>query len=744
MFKPPWFGLLVIFLTAAVAGNAKAISDKTNTYHLPLKWKAFVGLTTFRTTISFSEGMIILGSNGTRFNSLNDEWDGVYLLDGKTGKIVRHIRPTITGDTDVNGVAIFQDHLFFGNDEGQFFSYTKSGEKRWEFQADGDVEGAPALSDLQGDGYPDVVFATEAGSVFALNGRSGRRLWSFSARLEPVEGKYEYLTSSSFIASPALYDVNADGVRDVLIGARNATFYALNGKTGEVIWRYHTGSGIHSSAMVLAQGRNLRILFAEAYSSLHILDQTGEKRTENEFEAPGGGIQGFFSSPVQTPLGEVFIGSAWWDHGGGEGEFGTDMDGYWVFHPYSNRSSRKFKGLGRISSTAFVADILDQFTPQVGLVSERGRLVLLHSTGEIIADFLLPEGVEATPLVADVDNDFKTELLIAAYDGYLYCFGTEAAGRIEWGQFRGNNFNTGVYQDSYEDEFLVASKGVTTGSKFGPQSSASQSTIPWGKKYAIVIAVADYDDLLAYNSTSGSGRLHDLRYSEEDGKAFVRFLKDKERSGGAWEIYQHIGPDATTQSVKRTIDSILARATENDLIFIFFSGHARRGPEDASEVYLLTYDFNYDNEYSGIEYNWLKRKIENSEAKHLIAFIDACRSGTVGFAKGSRNPDHDILGDLRNLPPTKLIFTSGRGSQRAWEDQNLGMSVFTHYLLEGMKGKAEDSDHDGFVDLGELERYVRESVENHTANNQKMTRQSPRLWERSGLLPENFPVSIRK
>lgn len=47
-------------------------------------------------------------------------------------------------------------------------------------------------------------------------------------------------------------------------------------------------------------------------------------------------------------------------------------------------------------------------------------------------------------LIADIDEDGQNELLIAANDGYLYCYETNGSGFIYWGQFRGNNFNTGV------------------------------------------------------------------------------------------------------------------------------------------------------------------------------------------------------------------------------------------------------------------------------------------------------------
>jgi outer membrane protein assembly factor BamB len=116
---------------------------------------------------------VIVGSNGDAYNSKNDPRDGVYLLSTNGGHVVKHISPQQIGDTDVNGVAIFNQQLYFGNDNNMFYCYDFDGDEIWSRKTGGDVEGAPSLSDLNSDGFPDVVFSTEAGELYALNGQSG-------------------------------------------------------------------------------------------------------------------------------------------------------------------------------------------------------------------------------------------------------------------------------------------------------------------------------------------------------------------------------------------------------------------------------------------------------------------------------------------------------------------------------------------------------------------------------------------
>ncbi|MGK7897963.1 MAG: pentapeptide repeat-containing protein, partial [Xenococcus sp. (in: cyanobacteria)] len=317
---------------------------------LPLKWRTPIGVNTFRTTISLANGQIVVGSNGESRSSINDTKDGVYLIDSKTGRIIRHIPNETGGDSDINGIAIYKNYLFFGSDNNRIFSYDFNGVKNWSFATDGDVEGAPSLSDITGDAFPDVLLATENGTVYALNGKSGKQIWRFQSQMEAAPGKYEYLSSKAFMSSPAVFDINEDGVRDVLIGGRNAIFYALDGKTGSVIWKYHTGSGIHSSSMIVNMRGSIRIILAESYADIHILDKNGNLLNKQTLDAPNSGLQGLFSSPIYTPFNQIVIGSSWFGR--------NEDDGFWII-PYGNTKIKQslFFGENRITATPLVADI---------------------------------------------------------------------------------------------------------------------------------------------------------------------------------------------------------------------------------------------------------------------------------------------------------------------------------------------------------------------------------------------------
>lgn len=109
------------------------------------------------------------------------------------------------------------------------------------------VKGVRSINDITGDGKPDLIVCTENYWTVALNGNSSGSndtLWSFNTYISNssagsigTAGDYSYQKALS-IAS----DLNDDGYQDVVIGTGggNESVYALNGKTGQLLWRFGT------------------------------------------------------------------------------------------------------------------------------------------------------------------------------------------------------------------------------------------------------------------------------------------------------------------------------------------------------------------------------------------------------------------------------------------------------------------------------------------------------------------------
>jgi hypothetical protein len=408
------------------------------------KWTAAIGLTHYRTNVLAEGGRVFVGSNGKDRNAADDAQDGLYILNGRTGKPERVLRPGNDGDRDVNGVAKYQDFLFVATDNGRLTCYTTAGKLVWEAAVPGDVEGCPALADLTKDGFPDVVVAVENMGVQAMDGRTGVVIWQ------------QFLTGEhrGFMGSPAVADVTADGVPDVFIGGQGPEtdnnwygnyFWALDGATGKHLWQYETYSKQHASPLLLRHADRWVVFFSECYGACHWMDaRTGEQLAY--LSAP----IGTFSSPTLTPKQDgLFVGHSWW---------GNQEDGV-SYIPYQlgkfNSSETKelatgdLEGLGlragRTTATGTVADVLGNGQLQALYATEDGDLLIFDLKGKLLHRLALPAGVEATITVADVDADGLLELLVADLAGNLTCYATASRGQVFWGSFRGNAANTGVF-----------------------------------------------------------------------------------------------------------------------------------------------------------------------------------------------------------------------------------------------------------------------------------------------------------
>lgn len=400
---------------------------------LTARWSTRVGKTTFRTTMAMAGDKLVIGTHGDSLKGLNEASDGVYVLDAKTGKVVKKIAPPGTGDKDVGGIALEGNSVVFGTDNGYVVRAGLDGVTAWTTKLGGKIRPAPALARLRASGALDVVVGDENGTLHALDGDTGKPLWTRDT------GKNDY-DAGGFIAGAAIARLDGDTIDDVIAGARDGVLVAYAGRDGQELWRYEGGSGIHASPSIVdldGDGR-MEVISAWSYSTVVVFDaKTGEVRWEQALEQDDVGIEGLFASPIPVPRksgGVVVQPTSWW--GGKRGaSASTSVDGI-ILVGQERRAFRTAEG--RVSATAVVMDLDDDGSWDAIVGTEAGDLLALDAergTRTVLAK--ANGGIEAPALVADVDGDGTYELLVASNDGMLTCYATGSKTKPLVPRFRG-------------------------------------------------------------------------------------------------------------------------------------------------------------------------------------------------------------------------------------------------------------------------------------------------------------------
>jgi hypothetical protein len=213
------------------------------------------------------------------------------------------------------------------------------------------------------------------------------------------------------------------------------------------------------------------------------------------------------------------------------------------------------------------------------------------------------------------------------------------------------------------------------------------------KMYAVVVGIADYE-----------GTTSDLRYSDDDATLFYNHLKrafPRELAAGGATLL--IDSKGTKSAIQNALSIAFSKATENDYIIFFFSGHGGKGT-------FVPYDLNSNL----LSHQEVKAAFKKSSAKFKLCIADACFAGSVGTENISTS-NYDAAQDLRDARLAVLL--SSNNQQTSSEMNQLGQGLFSYWLMNGLRGAA-DLNRDKYITAGELFVYTRNAVVKQSSGKQ--------------------------
>jgi hypothetical protein len=265
--------------------------------------------------------------------------------------------------------------------------------------------------------------------------------------------------------------------------------------------------------------------------------------------------------------------------------------------------------------------------------------------------------------------------------------------------------------------------------------------------YGVVIGINKYED----------NDIPSLKYAKNDAIEIYNILTDPNYGKFSDKnVKLLLDEQATLQKIRSAMGTFLARnAQKDDIVYIYFAGHG--SPEldpagkadDNFEKYIVPYDAKkYDLFSSGLSMEEIKKIFQRIESNRVIFFIDSCYSGEAGGRTFSRPgfQTKDLAMSDRFLEELsaegRIIFAASKPDELSLEIDEFQHGLFTYYLAEGLKGKA-DIDDDGIVTIDELINYVSDNVPRKAQ--QLGGRQHPlRKGESAGKIPLTFCETEKK
>ncbi|XOF33416.1 MAG: caspase, EACC1-associated type [Candidatus Electrothrix sp. YB6] len=180
--------------------------------------------------------------------------------------------------------------------------------------------------------------------------------------------------------------------------------------------------------------------------------------------------------------------------------------------------------------------------------------------------------------------------------------------------------------------------------------------------------------------------------------------------------------------VREAVEELFAEKKKDDLILLYFSGH---GVKDLKGKLYLAMPNTKQNRLraTAVSAGYISDLMDECLSRRIVLILDCCHSGafTSGF-KGAVGTDAGIEAAFKGTGYGRVVLTASDAVQYAYEGDKVAgspfCSVFTRFLVQGLRTGKADLSQDGNITADDLYKYAHDQIIQMESDKQ----QTPGRW----------------
>lgn len=219
-------------------------------------------------------------------------------------------------------------------------------------------------------------------------------------------------------------------------------------------------------------------------------------------------------------------------------------------------------------------------------------------------------------------------------------------------------------------------------------------------RVALLIGVGDYDQ-------TSFKKLH----TPPNGVRALENVLSDPNVGHFDKVKTLIDPDLTT--MQREIEDLFHHAKKTDLVLLYFAGHGVK--DDNNKLYLTNpstakYESGDLIKSTAIKSDFVTEAMSNSLARQQVVILDSCFSGAfpdgfLAMSDGAIDIENQFGGEGR------AVLTAASSTRYAQEQEGEELSIYSKYLIEGLKTGAAAPDGKDTIAVTDLHEYIQSKIQ---------------------------------